>query len=61
MSLVRDEMKLKTWECVQVNHHKHIGEMIGKWEKGGWQLHTYSCANYRGSEINHYLLFKREI
>ena len=54
------EQRMTTWECVQVNHHHDIGATIQAWERKGWQLHTYSAAQLRGSEINHYLLFKHE-
>jgi len=57
----RGDSNLKRWECVQVNHHKSIGQTIEEWEKNGWSLHTYTAAQLRGSEINHYLLFEREI
>jgi len=51
---------VNAWECVQVNHHNDIGKTIEDWERKGWRLHTYSCAQLRGSEINHYLLFERK-
>ena len=51
---------MKKWECIQVNHHRNVGETIEEWEKNGWSLHTYACSQLRGSEINHYLLFERE-
>ena len=51
---------MKEWECVQVNHHRNIGNTVEEWERKGWHLHTYSCAQLRGSEINHYLLFEKE-
>ena len=55
------EAKLKVYRCVQVNHHKDVGEVIEEWQKNGWRLHTYTCAQFRpGLEINHYLLFERE-
>jgi hypothetical protein len=60
MSLVRGDMKLKAWECVQVNHHKSVGNTIEAWERKGWYLHTYATAQLRGSEINHYLLFEHD-
>ena len=50
----------RKWECVQVNHHGNVGKTIEEWEMKGWCLHTYSAAQLRGSEINHYLLFERE-
>jgi hypothetical protein len=48
---------LKQWQCVLVTHHKHVGEKIEEFESKGWTLHTYSAAQFHGSEINHYLLF----
>jgi len=50
---------LKEWMCVQVNHHRDIGSTIEEYQHRGWTLHTYSCAQVRGSEINHYLLFNK--
>jgi hypothetical protein len=55
------ETVLKSWECVQVNHHKDVGRTIESWQRNGWQLHTYTCAQFRpGIEVNHYLLFVKE-
>jgi hypothetical protein len=51
---------LKNWACVQVAHHKDVGSKIEEWERNDWELHTYACAQIRGSYVNHYLLFKRE-
>ena len=52
---------MKEYECVQVDHHKKIAEVIEEYQKKGWRLHTYTCAQFRpGLEINHYLLFERE-
>ncbi|MEJ2126871.1 MAG: hypothetical protein P8X84_05115 [Candidatus Bathyarchaeota archaeon] len=50
---------MKQWDCVQVNHHKNIGKVIEEWESNGWNLHTYTTAQLRGSEVNHYLLFSK--
>lgn len=52
---------VKEWECVQVNHHKNIGRTVEQWQRSGWRLHTYTCAQVRPSEIYHYLLFERGI
>jgi hypothetical protein len=53
-------VKLKEYECVQVGHHKDIGKTIEEWQKNGWRLHTYTCAQMRaGLEILHYLLFEK--
>jgi hypothetical protein len=52
--------KVKEWKCVQVGHHKNIGETIETWQKNGWNLHTYTCSQMRpGLEILHYLLFEK--
>jgi len=53
------DVSLKEFECVQVNHHKDVGRVIEEWQSKGWRLHTYSCAQLGGSEINHYLPFER--
>jgi hypothetical protein len=50
---------MKRYECVQVNHHRNLGQTIAEWQSKGWRLHTYAPANLRGSEVNHYLLFER--
>lgn len=46
--------------CVQVGHHNRIGEVIAKYQKEGWHLHTYQAAG-DPTWINHYLLFEREV
>ena len=52
---------LKEWKCVEVGHHKDIGKTIEEWQKNGWRLHTYACAQAGvGKIVNHYLLFERE-
>jgi len=53
------EKKLKEWTCVQVGHHKRIGEAIQKYQKEDWILHTYQ-AQGTPTMVNHYLLFERE-
>ena len=50
---------MKEYECVRVGHHKDVGKTIGEWQKDGWRLHTYACAQAGMPEINHYLLFER--
>ena len=52
-------IRLKQWVCVQVSHHNKVGKVIEELEKEGWALHTYSAAQLRGSEVNHYLLFEK--
>ncbi len=52
---------MKKYMWVQVGHHKDVGRAIEEWQKNGWDLHTYTCAQMRpGLEILHYLLFERE-
>jgi len=49
---------LKEWECIQISHHKDIGETIERRERNGWRLHTYQ-AQGTPALVNHYLLFER--
>jgi len=50
----------KEYECVQVGHHKDVGKQIMQWQKNGWRLHMYSCAQVSvGADAYHYLLFER--
>ena len=49
---------MKEWTCVQVGHHKNIGEVIEDYQRQGWGLHTYSAAGTAG-EVKHYLLFSK--
>jgi hypothetical protein len=58
--IIEGETGLKKWECVQVNHHNNVGKTIEEFQSRGWSLHTYSAAQLRGSEINHYLLFEKD-
>jgi hypothetical protein len=51
---------MNTFECVQVNHHKDIGEMIMKYQASGWRLHTYQAAGLGSDSVRHYLLFERD-
>jgi len=55
------EVELKEWKCVQVGHHKNVGETIEKWRKNGWHLHTYVCAGNANMTMGtvHYLLFEK--
>jgi len=51
---------LKEWKCVKVGHHKDVAETIDEWQRNGWRLHTYTCAQAAmGEIINHYLLFEK--
>ncbi len=49
---------MKEYECVQVNHHKNIGEVVEEYQGKGWRRPTYPATGY-GTAINHYLLFER--
>jgi len=53
----KKEEKTK-WECVEVSHHKSVGETIEEWQKSGWILYSYTAAGNPGA-ISHYLLFMR--
>jgi hypothetical protein len=59
LHLSLDGDNLKEWECVQLNHHKDVGRTIEQWQRNGWRLHTYTCAQIQPSAIYHYLLFER--
>jgi hypothetical protein len=50
---------MKTYECVQVRHHKKIAEAIQEYIMKGWHLHTYQVAGEQGA-VNHYLLFEKD-
>ena len=53
---------MKEYECEEVGHNRSIGKTIDEWQKEGWRLHTYACAQAGvGKVVNHYLLFEREI
>ena len=49
---------MKEYECVQVDHHKRIAEVIQEYIMKGWRLHTYQAAGY-GAIVSHYLLFEK--
>jgi len=49
---------LKEWICVQVGHHKRVGEVIEEFQREGWRLNTYQ-AQGTPTMVNHYLLFER--
>ncbi|MGD8565867.1 MAG: hypothetical protein PVF96_05925 [Candidatus Bathyarchaeota archaeon] len=49
---------MKEYTCVEVKHHKDIGEVIRDFAKNGWHLHTYQATG-RDVWINHYLLFEK--
>lgn len=52
---------MKEWMCVQVKHHKDVAVTIEKFQKNGWNLHTYACAGpyIAGGPVNHYMLFEK--
>jgi len=58
------DIKMKKYECVQVNHHKDIGATIDQYQQEGWHLHTYqatvSNASLLAPVVYHYLLFEKE-
>ncbi|UCH38040.1 MAG: hypothetical protein JSV76_02440 [Candidatus Bathyarchaeota archaeon] len=49
---------MREWECVQLSHHKDIGQTIERWQRNGWRFHTYQ-AQGSPTMVNHYLLFER--
>jgi hypothetical protein len=51
-------IELKEWTCVQVGHHKQIGEVIVNYQQKGWRLHSYQ-AEGTPTLVNHYLLFEK--
>jgi hypothetical protein len=53
----KKEEKMK-WKCVEVSHHKNVGETIEEWQNIGWILNSYTAAGNPGA-ISHYLLFMR--
>jgi hypothetical protein len=56
-------IKLKEYECVEVNSHKEVGKTIEQWQKNGWRLHSYQTAGMGAGpmayKVNHYLLFEK--
>jgi len=50
--------EMKEWECVQVSHHKDIGNTIVEWQKKGWRLYSYQATG-TPTAVNHYLLFEK--
>ncbi|MGB5926456.1 MAG: hypothetical protein WBH01_10315 [Dehalococcoidia bacterium] len=49
---------MKEYECVQVDHHKKIAEVIQEYIMKGWHLHTYQATG-QGTTVTHYLLFEK--
>jgi len=50
---------MNKWECIQVNHHKDIGETIEEYQRKGWALHTYQAAGVEGI-VKHYLYLEKK-
>lgn len=55
----KEVSEVKEYECVQVGHHKNVGETIEEYEKEGWRHFAYEAAG-TPTFVNHYLLFERE-
>jgi hypothetical protein len=53
--------ELKDYECVEVKNHEDVGKTIEQWQKNGWRLHTYTCAQYGiGGDVHHHLLLEKD-
>jgi len=54
---------MKEWMCVQVKHHDNVANIIEKFQKNGWRLHTYQTAGMGAGPmsftVSHYLLFEK--
>jgi hypothetical protein len=50
--------ELKEYYCIQVNHHKELPAAIADIQNLGWRLHTYQATGF-GTDVKHYLLFKK--
>jgi len=50
--------ELKEWECVQVSHHKDVGNTIVEWQKKGRRLHSYQATG-SPTAVNRYLPFEK--
>ncbi len=53
---------MKEYECMEVKHHKDVGNTIKEWQKNGWRLHTYQAVGnvaMATAFVNHYLLFEK--
>ena len=35
---------MKEYKCVEVTHHKDVGEVIAEYQNDGWTLHTYQAT-----------------
>lgn len=52
---------LKTYVCVEVDHHQKIAQEIKDFQKDGWNLHTYQAATKDLGIVSHYLLFEKQV
>lgn len=43
---------------MRVKKHEDISKTISKWQKKGWELHTYQAIGTSGNP-SHYLLFEK--
>ena len=51
-------VKLKEYDCVQVDHHKKMPKAIADMQNLGWRLHAYQATGW-GTDVKHYLLFEK--
>jgi hypothetical protein len=51
---------LKEWDCVEVGHHKNIGQTIIGMQEKGWIFHTYQASGF-GTDVKHYCYLKKEL
>ena len=50
---------MKKYECVQLDHHNDVPEVIEAFIDEGWVLHTYQAVGVSmTSNVKHYLLFE---
>ncbi|MCX6002885.1 MAG: hypothetical protein NTX46_00310 [Chloroflexi bacterium] len=53
---------MKKWKCIQVHHHKNIGELIEEYQNDGWNLHTYQVTgDWLAWTAKHFLLFQKDV
>jgi hypothetical protein len=56
---------MRQYECVQVDHHESIAQVIEKYVIAGWSLNTYQAVStttwpFVFHYAKHYLLFEKE-
>ena len=55
---------MQKYECIEVKHHKDVGNTIEEYQQNGWNLHSYQTAGMGAGpwayNVNHYLLFVRD-